>query len=356
MAAATGCAMPDYLERPMLRRLTTTFLASLCVAAMPITAQAGSLPDDHAPIGVMGDHNHSKGEWMFSYRYGNMYMDGNRSGTDSVSTADVLAGFMVAPLDMRMQMHMFGAMYAPSDTLTLMAMTSYNQKSMNHINRMGMRFSTETEGFGDTKLSGLYTLYDSGLDEDSQRTRHKLLLNLGVSLPTGSITERDATPMGPDQKLPYPMQLGSGTYDPLLGLTYMQKHALWSWGGQVNTALRFGKNSEGYRLGHEYGATAWVARDLSRHVSLSLRLDGKAWGDIKGADRDLMPMMVPTARTDLRAGERVDALIGVNYYQPDGIFANHRLAAEFGMPVYQRLDGPQMETDYRFMLGWQYAF
>ena len=27
-----------------------------------------SLPDDHAPIGVMGDHTHKTAEWMVSYR------------------------------------------------------------------------------------------------------------------------------------------------------------------------------------------------------------------------------------------------------------------------------------------------
>jgi len=25
-------------------------------------------PDGHAPISVMGDHTHHKGEWMFSYK------------------------------------------------------------------------------------------------------------------------------------------------------------------------------------------------------------------------------------------------------------------------------------------------
>ncbi len=38
--------------------------------------------DGHAPIGVMGDHMHHKGEWMLSYRYMHMDMEGNRIGTD----------------------------------------------------------------------------------------------------------------------------------------------------------------------------------------------------------------------------------------------------------------------------------
>lgn len=342
----------------MLKHPLTAGVCSLMALTFAVNAEArnASLPDDHAPIGVMGEHTHKSGEWMTSYRYSRMEMDGNRNGTHSVSTASVLANYMVAPLDMTMEMHMFGVMFGATDKLTLMGMAPYVHKSMNHVNRMGVHFNTETEGLGDVKLSGIYSLYESGINPDTHRVTHTLLLNPGVSLPTGSINERGDTPAGANQKLPYAMQLGSGTFDPLLGLTYVNKHANWSWGAQANTVLRFGQNSEGYRLGNEYGVTTWVARDINQFASLSLRLDGKRWGNIHGRDRTLNPMMVPTARTDLRGGERVDALVGLNLYQPDGMLAGHRLALEFGLPVYQRLDGPQLETDYRLTLGWQLAF
>ena len=67
-------------------------------------------------------------------------------------------------------------------------------------------------------------------------------------------------------------------------------------------------------------------------------------------------MMVPTARVDLRGGKRVDAVIGLNYLHSSGILKGNRLAVEFGLPIYQYLDGPQLETDYRLMAGWQFAF
>ena len=34
----------------------------------------GGRADSHAPISVMGDHTHGKGEWMLSYRYMGMGM------------------------------------------------------------------------------------------------------------------------------------------------------------------------------------------------------------------------------------------------------------------------------------------
>ena len=59
---------------------------------------------------VMGDHLMREGEIMLSYRFMRMDMDGNRSGTNRVSTP--LPGYMVSPLEMTMDMHMLGAMYA----------------------------------------------------------------------------------------------------------------------------------------------------------------------------------------------------------------------------------------------------
>ena len=65
-----------------------------------------------APTGVMGDHAHEAGEWMLSYRYMFMLMDGNRGRGGRKSTGDVLANFPVAPTEMFMEMHMFGVMLA----------------------------------------------------------------------------------------------------------------------------------------------------------------------------------------------------------------------------------------------------
>ena len=40
-----------------------------------------------APAGVMGDHVHRRGDWMFSYSYMRMHMDGMRDGSDGLSAA-----------------------------------------------------------------------------------------------------------------------------------------------------------------------------------------------------------------------------------------------------------------------------
>lgn len=301
----------------------------------------------HAPIGVMGDHNHNKGEWMFSYRFQKMKMGGNRTGTSNVSESQVLSKFKVTPQDMDMDMHMFGSMYGLSNKLTLMLMIGYMDMSMNHKKRTGDTFKVKTNGIGDLKLSGLYSLWEN--------KRKKLILNFGLSLPTGSVTKTRTTNHG-KHKIPYPMQIGSGTYDPFLRLTLNSNEGTWSWGAQLNSLLRLGNNSEDYRLGNRIGFTAWISKDLAQSFSTSLRISGQRWGNIRNQDKELHPMMIPTARRDLRGGQSLDALIGINYIQTNGFLEGHRLALEFSLPVYQKLDGPQLKIKNALTLGWQYSF
>ena len=45
----------------------------------------------HAPVDVMGDHMHKKGEWMVSYRFMMMTMEDNRDGTNRLDISEVLS-------------------------------------------------------------------------------------------------------------------------------------------------------------------------------------------------------------------------------------------------------------------------
>ena len=125
----------------LCRALFHVAFHALCFAARPGAAAAqewsSSRPDGHAPLGVMGDHTHEKGEVMFSYRFMPMRMEGNLVGADRVDTVDVLRAFPVTPLRMPMSMHMFSAMVAPADRLTLMGMVPILDGSMDHLTRTG---------------------------------------------------------------------------------------------------------------------------------------------------------------------------------------------------------------------------
>jgi hypothetical protein len=342
-AGSPASAAGDHLSVDELADLSLEEMLSLQLDQMSIT-------------GI--HHTHDAGEWMVGYSFMTMGMDGNRSGTRNRSLQDVFdRGYMVAPTEMGMQMHMFHLMYAPADRLTLTLMMPYVKKWMDHLVNPGMpspmagtRFETKSEGAGDLRVSGVFRAY--------RGETHQLLLELGASFPTGSIDEKDDTPMsgGANVRLPYPMQLGSGTYDLLPMFTYIGQIESWTWGWHGMSALRFGENDNDYRLGNLYRTTFWGARLLTDYLSSSVRLEGSWWGNIHGSDPALNPAMVPTADPDKRAGRRLDLLFGLNLFLAEGELAGNRISMEGGLPVYQWLDGPQLETDWMLRISWDWSF
>ena len=56
------------------------------------------------------------------------------------------------------------------------------------------------------------------------------------------------------------------------------------------------------------------------------------------------------------AGQRIDLLFGLNLFRSDGRLAGNRITLEGGLPVYQSLDGPQLETSWRIQVGWEFTF
>lgn len=354
----------NFFELRALPVLLTILISTTCWGDRVLRAR------DHAPIGVMGDHVHKTGAFMFSYRFMHMNMDGNRIGDNDVSPETIAtsvpnrffgrpmqpATLRVVPTKMTMEMHMFGIMYAPTDWVTLMAMLNYTEKEMEHITfsggagttRLGT-FTTESLGIGDTRLSALIRLLDSG-----KQTAH---VNLGFSLPTGSTDERDSilTPMGGRlrPRLPYAMQLGSGTLDFMPEVTYSGKFNLFGWGAQYAGTIRTEKDND-YQWGDKHIISGWASYAFCDWISLSGRLKFSTMGEINGRDANIVAP-VQTADPNNYGGEQIDLKFGLNLIGQTGWMRGHRLAIEGGIPLMQDLNGPQMETDYTLTVGWQYA-
>lgn len=311
-------------------------------------------PDAHAPIGVMGDHLHNKGGFMMSLRYMNMAMNGNKSGTNNIDDTTIYNSFMVAPQEMTMDMYMLGIMYAPSNKLTLMLMQSLVKNDMDLTARMVMNnmpmlhdFSTGSSGLGDLKLGGMYGLFNN----------HKtsLHLNGNINIPIGDIENRDDTPMMNDAKLPYAMQLGSGTFDITFGATYKINCTTTSWGTQFLSTIRTGKSTEDYRFGDITQLNIWGAYKLSKNFSLSGRVQGITEGKLKGMDPELNPMMVTTANTNNYGSDKIRTYIGINIAFPQSSDLNDfRFDIEAGAPVYEDYNGIQMNEDLTLNFGIKY--
>ena len=325
------------------------------------------------PLGVMGAHMHKKGEWMLSYRAMHMNMHGSRKGTDridplTIATTEANRFFgipgqpptlRVVPTDMTMDMHMFGLMGAPTDWLTIMAMGMWQEKEMDHITFQGGAgatvlgtFTTRSKGWGDTKLSTLIRLHES--------SKHHIHMHAGISLPTGSIDET-ATVLAPNGsrprlRMPYAMQLGTGTFDFLPGITYTGHSGAWSWGAQYTSEIRLeDENWEGYAWDDKHNFSLWGGYQWVPWIHSSLRLFGTTQGKIDGIDPNIVAP-VQTADPDNFGGDILEAAVGLTLTPQKGYLRNHSFGTELSLPLYRDLNGPQLETDWSLVAAWKITF
>ncbi len=298
-----------------------SLLAAASAVALSIAVQAHddergkARIDDHAPIGVMADHYHKKGEWMASARWMNMGMD------DAANT-------MMGPQSMDMDMAMVGVMYAPSDDLTLGAMIGYSDMGMDMIMN-GMDMGMTGKGITDLKLNAIVPLHKG--------KNSRFHATFGTSIPVGTTDETNA--MG--ALLPLTMQPGNDTWGLMPSVTYSYFASGWSAGFQAGANFWIGDASTGEKPGDRWYTTGWASKTLTDNLSLSARLsyeDQSSWDGVN-------PMLGG-------ARERLMAYAGANIY----VFDTHRLGVEFGFPVSENQGTNNLETGTSIMVGWQKAF
>lgn len=299
-----------------------------------------SRPDFVFPVGVKGGKNMMAKRIMFSYKFGTMDMDCCKDSTSSVNNDFIKSlGFSMAPTDMTMDMHMFHAMYAYNKNISLMAMLPYIEKEMDMVKLSGMNSGrthrSSSRGIGDLSIAGLYKL--SG----------KSNLKLSLSIPTGEFDEKDENMMGMMKILPYPMQLGSGTYDVTLCYSFQEIFSDWSYGFQLNATKRFDYNSEDWRYGDRREVSAWAAKPLFKTFSFSIGLDIEHQDNINGKSSK-RNNMTPTWNEYFHSHLRVSSNIGLNYKIPN---SKSRIGLQCGVPIYEDVDGSQMVPDFKCNLG-----
>jgi len=213
--------------------------------------------------------------------------------------------------------------------------------------------TVKSDGVGDIKFGTLFTAFKS-YDEKGERETN-IILSAVLNAPTGSITQSDTilTPMNTNSKtrLPYGMQLGSGTWDLLPGIAYWGKQAAWGWGAQyVATLTLQSENDEGWRNGDKHEATAWLSYSWSPTLVNSVRLRYESQGEIKGIDPKIYGPGLG-ANPGNYGGTRTELILGVNWmYKPA-----RNLGLEFVMPISQDRNGAQPDYDYGLMVSWRNA-
>jgi opacity protein-like surface antigen len=331
------------------------------------------------PAGVQAAHMVPAGVVRFNYMPSYAVMRGNYIGTSQISPAQVttipwvpnsvyaLPNFLAgnptrtlrnAPDNMKMQMHMFAVHYGITDWLNVMVMGSVSDRNMSMTVFNGPSGSTPlgptnsaTQGWGDTSVQGLFRLYQDDI--------HHVHVNLGLSLPTGTINE-DITHMHPSglffpKRAYYGLQLGTGTYDSLFGVTYTGKLNAWSWGLTYRGRVALGVNDSGYLRGPWNEMSAWGGYEVLPGLSATGRVAATVWDRIHGHD-DLIAGAQQGTIPGYQGGERVRLLGGFDYHVKFPGFKPIRLAVEAGAPVYQRLNGPQLGESWELNTAIGFGF
>jgi len=284
----------------------------------------------------------------------NMAMQNNISGTSQVSDEKVYTNYLMSPKKMLMDMHMLMAMYGITGNFSVMGMVNYNISSMqmnmipteshNHAGMMNMQtrsnmMNSKTSGIGDIKLWLLYELYN--------HDGASLLLSTGISLPIGKTNIYGGNnTMYEGQKLPYMMQMGTGSMDIMPGITYLKKYDQLTLSTQALSIIRPFYNFSGYHYGNELQINAWAAYEILPSFSFSLRAEGYKAGNIKGNDAKISSEMEPASSAVNYGGARANGYAGINYYVNKNYIRNCKIGIEFGLPLYQNLNGIQLSTRY----------
>lgn len=215
--------------------------------------------------------------------------------------------------------------YQLTPTWTLMAIGTYLVDEVETYYRplpnLALKSDDITRGFGDTVLSAIHPFYFNGPIMG--------VVDFGVSIPTGSIDEKNKAL--PTRNYAYNFQNGSGTYDGILGLTFLWLKPSYQLGSRLSANLKTGETKDGFRLGNQYKLDAWLDYPLA--YGFTPRLVGyyKHKDAILGADstepRD--------ANTEVYYHPEIDWQVAASIKYQHSFERLFSLGGEFGVPLIQ---------------------
>ena len=324
------------------------------------------------PSGLFGIYAFpERGQGVAGINYQHHEFDGLIEGNDSVSAETVVTTapnrffgnpmqpptLRVVPKSAQADVIFPFANFAINDRFALVALAPLIRKKTvletfaGPVGTTSLGTNTVTsEGLGDIKFGTIFKAYNS------DDYNHNVLIDAVLSAPTGSITKEDynLTPMNTKEKtrLAYGMQLGSGTWDALLGVVYWGKQNQWGWGAQYLATIPLeSENSEGWRFGDKHEGTAWVSYEWQPDLVTSLRLRGETQDEIHGIDPKIYGPGLG-ANPDNYGGERVEIGFGINWMPA---VANN-LSLEVLVPIHQDRNGVQAEHEFSVALSWRTGF
>ncbi|NOG82773.1 MAG: hypothetical protein HND49_02975 [Planctomycetes bacterium] len=330
--------LPESLDYPLFIGLC----CGKCGGNMPLNIPGGGTAEPH--------------EFRIKTNLNWMRMVGLRRGTHNRSRTDALKQYAIVPKYMDMFMSNLSVGYSFSDRFFVGVMGMYMNKDMSMINRANRKTRMQSQGIGDSMIMTKTLIYA----DDHLFPTNQVSILLGVSIPTGSIDQDERGGL-----LPYSMQLGSGTFDPFVGMLYEGSMTPFWWGVNVSYLSRLYENYKSYNLGDKFQFDLYGMYQIRHNLVAELQFNGKYVGDIEGQAREIeqggtghmmgnpnRPFGSNLFDPDNYGGTTLDVRMGLQW-QP---FHNQILNAQIAFPLFQNLHGTQLEQDFTATISYYVEF
>ncbi len=290
--------------------LSLTMATLVCVLLAPVKAHAYlglccTKCGGNMPLNILGGGIPETHEFRFKIQPAFMRMQGLRSAASNVDAGSLLGmpvmggrptgKFMAVQKNMNMSMLNLAMGYSFSDDFFagIMPMYKDNRMDMAFNSTMSMMtkqagYTMKSNGIADTMLMTKYRIYS----DDPLILTSEASVFVGASLPTGSINQRNSThPLAVrrTELLPYGMQLGSGTVDPILGLLYQGSSSPWWWGLNGLYTGRWYDNRRNYRLGDNLKVDAYTMHQISYNFLWQVQANFEWKGHIRALSHPHSP-------------------------------------------------------------------
>lgn len=253
--------------------------------------------------------------------------------------------------DATVDLQLFTLKYQAAPTWTLLTFVPYIKNGVETIYEPvagGLNFKTvdHTEGLSDVRFMAMNLFAVKG--------KHLGFYDLGFTLPTG---QNDAKfNSSPTQGASYNMQPGSGTVDPIVGLTYSHlTSANWTQTARAQYTGRLGRTAKGYALGDELQMNLASKYKVLSFLSGGLQFNYKDRGAVQG--KDTRYEKFNNWQTAASSGDGHQYYHGhqINYDLTASVKAEYAkagwpsFALEGGVPLWQEfrnLDDIRLDTRY----------
>ncbi len=228
--------------------------------------------------------------------------------------------------------------YGASEKIALFGIFPWLDKSLDLTTPLG-RVNRGDSGMGDFRFLARYTL--GQWDKTGETMR--LAPFMGLEIPTGKDNTQDSLGF-----LPSPLQLGSGSWDPMIGTVFTWQKLDWQFDSSLS--YKFNTAANGYQFGDE------ARLDLSFQYRLWPReLGSGVPGFLYGV---VESNLIWRDRDQQAAADVFDSGGKVWYLAPGMQYVTERwiLEAAVQLPVVQDLNGGALENDYIITAGLRFWF